>query len=306
MLHHYPDPGVDCRWQDSQRWWQALTAPELRLVISCDELEVFRFTRLKLPNFTRELLDHQRYPLPGNGQDLLPPEALWQILSTVLAPIAGQYWHVVVVLSNQYARWLVLPWQAEIRSQADQAAYYVHGLQQAFASDMQEWQVRAQAGGYGKPTLVNALPAGLTEKLHTALAAHRLSPGMIVPAWTLSANQALHTLRQQKLAMVGWVVCRESGYLTIGCLLQGEWQQVRQIPVGEHWQQTLQQHLQRELVMHPERMGLPVCLAQASPTGAMRATLATFKVLDIPPSRWLGEAFNQSMRRRMADASPAV
>lgn len=304
MLHHYPDPGVDCRWRDSQRWWQALTAPELRLVISCDELEVFRFTRQGLPNFTRELLDHKRYALPGNGQDMLPPEVLWQTLDTVLSPLAGQYWHVVVVVSNQYARWLVLPWQAELRSQADREAYYLHGLQQAFASDMQDWQVRAQAGGYGQATLVNALPAALSEKLHEVLAEHRLSPGVIAPAWVLSVNQALYSQRQQRRSADGWIVCRESGLLTIGCLMQEAWQQVRQLPVGQQWQQSLVQLLQRELVVHPERAGLPVYLPKLN--GVMQASLAPFEVLDILPAHGLGELFNQSMRRRMADASPAV
>jgi hypothetical protein len=236
---------------------------------------------------------------------MLPPEALWQELNSVLAPLGGQYRHVVVVLSNQYARWQVLPWQAELRSQADKHAYYLHGLQQAFASDMQDWQVRAQAGSYGQATLVNALPAALTEKLHAVLAEYRLPPGIITPAWALSANQALHGLRQQGRPLDGWIICRESGLLTIGCLMQGVWQQVRQLPVGQHWQQTLLQILQREQVMHPARTGLPVCLSQATLGGVMQGTLSPFEVLDIPPSRGLGEAFNQSMRRRMADASPA-
>jgi len=281
VLHHSPDPGVDCRLTDSRRWWQALSASELRLVISSDALEVFQFQRSWLPGGRLQLTHHQRYDLPGNAQDPLPPDALWQTLSDVLAPMAGQRWHVVVVLSNQYARWLVLPWQAEVRSQADQTAYYRHGLQQAFASEMQDWQIRAQAGGYGQHRLLTALPAALIEKLQVVLAAHGLLPGIIAPAWQLAANQALHVMRQQGLPADGWIVCRESGSLTVACLLQGDWQHIRQVPVDTQWQQTLHQLLLREQVMYPERAALPVFLPQLPVSDVSRQSLMPFKVVDV-------------------------
>jgi hypothetical protein len=298
VLHRSPDPGVDCRLADSRRWWQALTAPELRLVITCDALEVFQFQRAWWPGSRPQMISHQRHALSGNAQEMLPPEALWQVLHEVLAPLAGQRWHVVVVLSNQYARWLVLPWQAEIRSQSDQFAYYRHGLQQAFASDGQDWRIQAQPGTYGQPTLLNALPAVLLEKLQAVLADYRLPAGIITPAWTLAANQALHTMRQQGLSANGWMVCRESGHLTVACLMQGEWQQIRQLPVDAHWWQTLTQLLSREQVMHPERAALPIFLAQADISGATQQSMLPFQVVE-SCSR-LDKSPQQATQRRMA------
>jgi hypothetical protein len=280
VLHLSPDPGVDCRLADSRRWWQALTAPELRLVITYDALEVFQFQRAWWPGSRPQMISHQCHALPGHAQDLLPPEALWQTLHEVLAPLAAQRWHVVVVLSNQYARWLVLPWQAEIRSQADQAAYYRHGLQQAFANDGQDWQIEAQPGAYGQSTLLNALPAALLERLQAVLADYRLPAGIITPAWTLAANQALHIMRQQGFSANGWMVCRESGHLTVGCLMQGEWQQIRQLPVDSHWRQTLTQLVSREQVMHPERAALPIFLAHAEISGATQQSMLPFQVVE--------------------------
>jgi hypothetical protein len=267
---------VDCRLADSRRWWQAWTAPELRLVITCDALEVFQFQRAWWPGSRPQIISHQRHALPGNAHDILPPDVLWATLSEVLAPLAGQRWHVVVVLSNQYARWLVLPWQAEIRSQADQAAYYQHGLQQAFASDGQDWQIQAQPGGYGQPTLLNALPLALMQQLQTVLAAHRLPPGIITPAWTLTANHALQVMRQQGLPAQGWIVCRESGSLTVACLLQGYWQHIRQVPVDAQWQQTLHQLLLREQAIHPARADLPVFLSQTTANSVRQQSVPPF------------------------------
>lgn len=298
MLHLSPDPGVDCRLADSRRWWQALTAPELRLVITCDALEVFQFKRAWWPGSRPQMISHQHHALPGNAQEMLPPEALWQTLHEVLAPLAAQRWHVVVVLSNQYARWLVLPWQAEIRSQADQAAYYRHGLQQAFANDGQDWQIQAQPAAYGQPTLLNALPAVLLERLQAVLADYRLPAGIMTPAWTLAANQALHIMRQQGFSSNGWMVCRESGHLTVACLMQGEWQQIRQLPVDSSWRQTLTQLLSREQVMHPERAALPIFLAQAEISGATQQSMLPFQVVE-SCSR-LDKSPQQAMQRRMA------
>lgn len=300
MLHHYPEPGVDCRVTDSRRWWQALSAPELRIVMSDDEIEVFQFQRQWLPGGRMQMLSHQRYALPGDDQAILPPASMWQVLHDILAPLAGQRWHVVVVLSNQYVRWLVLPWQAEIRSQADKQAYYRHGLQQAFGSEMHDWHIRAQVTAYGQPALVNALPAALIDTLQAVLAEHRLLPGVIAPAWMLSANQTLHMLRQQGLPPSGWVICRESGSLTMACLVQGEWQHIRQVPVNAQWQQTLHHLLLREQVMHPERAALPVCLPQAQLSGVTRQALAPFTLVDVQPAHGLGEVFHQTLRRKVA------
>lgn len=300
MLHHYPEPGVDCRLTDSRRWWQALSAPELRIVLSDDEVEVFQFQRQWLPGGRMQMLDHQRYALPGDGQALLPAAATWQALHDILAPLAGQRWHVVVVLSNQYARWLVLPWQDQIRSQADKEAYYRHGLQQAFGSDMHDWHLRTQVTAYGQPTLINAMPGELIDTLHAVLAEYRLSPGILLPAWTFSANQTLHMLHQQHLPLEGWVICRESHTLTMACLMQGHWQQIHQLAVDIHWQHTLHQTLCREQVMHPERAALPVLLPQAKLSGVSAQGLAPFTVVDVQPGQGLGEAFHQTWRRRVA------
>lgn len=300
MLHHYPDPGVDCRWRDSRRWWQALYAPELRVVISCDEVEVFQFARPWLPGAPRQLLGQQQHALPGQAHDELPPDALWQTLREVFAPLAGQAWHVVIVLSNQYVRWLTLPWQADIHSQADRAAYYQHGVQQDFGSAVQDWQISACVSAYGQHTLVSALPPGLADKLYGLCAEYALPPGIIAPAWMLTANQTLHWQKQGKLAASGWVVCRESTCLTVACLVEGDWQQIWQLPVYDQWRHTLHQLLLREQVMHPDRAALPVFLAQAQLSGASGQALAPFHVVDVQASHWLGEAFHQSLRRRMA------
>ena len=300
MLHHYPEPGIDCRPLDSHRWWQALTAPELRLVIGCDEVEVFMFSRPWLPGSPRQVTGHQRYPLSGNAQEAMPPEILWAALHDILAPLAGQRWHVVVVLSNQYARWLALPWQNEIRSRADKQAYYHHGLQQAFGHDMQGWHISDHPGGFGQHTLLNALPEALIARLQTIFAEYRLPPGMIVAAWLLAANQALHMLQRRKNRPDGWVICRESSSLTLACLIQGEWQHIRYVPVDMHWRQTLHQLLLREQVISPERAALPVYLPHAQLSGIGRDSLAPFTVVDVRPARELGESFNQSLRRRVA------
>lgn len=300
MLHHYPEPGVDCRLTDSRRWWQALSAPELRIVISEDEIEVFQFQRQWLPGRRIQMLDHQRYALPGNGQAVIPSAATWQALHEILAPFTGKRWHVVVVLSNQYARWLVLPWQAQIQSRAEKEAYYRHGLQLAFGSDMHNWPLRAQVTAFGQPTLINAMSSELIETLHAVLAEYRLQPGLILPAWTLSAKQTLHMLRQRHLPLEGWVICRESHTLTMACLMQGHWQQIHQLPVDMHWQHTLHQTLSREQVMHPERAALPVLLPQASLSGVSAQGLAPFAIVDVQPAQGLGEAFHQTLRRRVA------
>lgn len=300
MLHHYPDPGVDCHFTESRRWWQAISSPELRIVICCDVIEVFIFHTSLLPGSKTELVSHQHYPCTGDERDESPDETMWQKLREILAQLTGKRWHVVVVLSNQYSRWLVLPWQSEIRSQADREAYCRHALQQSFGMSMDGWSIQSQSTGYGKTTLVNASAPGLIEKLSSLFAEHHLTPGIIVPAWMLSVNQTLYMIKKQVLTFEGWLICRESNSLTMGYMIKGEWQKIFYVAVNAQWRQTLHEVLLREQVINPEVKLLPVFLSQAQFSSVSKHSLAPFTLLDVQPSKRFGESFHQQLRGRLA------
>lgn len=296
MLHHWPEPGVDCHAAASRRWWQAYTAPELRIVITHDRIVAFECSRRGRMGGAAQCLQHTVHAVDdhSDAHAASPSAPLWETLRLVLSTYAGQGWHVVVVLSNQFVRWLALPWQDQIRSRADQQAYFAHGLQQAFGSQTQPSQLRSQCPGYGKPFLINAIAEDLLTQLHREFDAAGLPIGQLLPAWQLSANQSLAWMRKQGSEAAGWIVCRESTSLTLACLQHGAWQQIRTLPVDRHspgsdWRHTLRQVLLREQALHPERAQLPVYLAQTALAGLRPEDFSPFKVIVLPTTEPAGQ-----------------
>jgi hypothetical protein len=295
VLHHWPEPGVDCHAAASRRWWQAYTAPELRIVITHDRIEAFEYSRRGRLAGPVQCLQHTVHSMDDYSDPHAesPPAHLWETLRQVLTTYAGQRWHVVVVLSNRYVRWLALPWQDQIRSQADQQAYFTHGLQLAFGPEAQPWQLRSQCPGYGKPYLINAMAEECVTQLHRVFDAAKLPIGQLLPAWQLSANQSLAWMRKEGLEAAGWVVCRESTNLTLACLQHGAWQHIRTLPVDHtpdlDWRHTLQQVLLREQALHPERAQLPIYLAQTAVAGLRLEDFSPFKVIVLPTTEPVGQ-----------------
>lgn len=300
MLQHYPDPWVDSHPSDSRLWWRAWLMPELRIVLSADGVEVFLLKRPWLRAAHTRLLAHAFHPVSHVVEGCQPDNAVLTVLEQVLAQYRRQHLHAVVVLSNQYVRWLVLPWQAQLVSKADRTAYCQHVLQRHFGEPMHDWQVAAPVAAYHAPSLVNALPSALSARLQAMFAEYQLPLGAIYPAWMLSANQGLAAMRQRQLRPEGWIVCRETQALTVACLQQGHWQSIRYLPVGQQWRQTLQQALLREQVLYPERTGLPVWVSGAQAAGTDDSLTAMPHVREMLPRHDLGERFNRQWLRRMA------
>ncbi|MDP8566903.1 hypothetical protein [Methylophilus aquaticus] len=310
MLHHYPDPGIDSTPSDSRYWWRAWTQPELRVVVCANGIEVFLSSRDWRQGWQPVLLARQPIPCTAQQTGFWPEEVVWTTLAQILAhlPVFMQSQtrrsglHVVVIVSNQFVRWLVAPWQGDVLRKSEREAYCLHLMQQHFGESMQDWQISSQPARYGEHALLNALPPGLVARLQALFAEHGLSLGAIYPAWMLSANQALHGIRQQRLPESGWVICRESNGLTIACLQQGQWLSINTLPLASEpqWPSVVQHSLLRAQVLYPERQLVNVLVAEADAPEVHEVLGEAFHVIGLSTHTRSGTEVRMPLRKRAA------
>lgn len=311
MLHQYPDPGIDSHTADSRLWWRARCLPELRVVLCADSIELFLLRRHWRLARQIELLDHQVYQVHAtqSGSVLQPANAeavlatLGQALADMRARHAGKGVHAVVILSNVWVRWLVVPWQADISGKAERVAYAMHWMQQHFGEGMQDWPMTSLPSAYGEPSLHNAVPPGLVSRLQALFAQQQWPLGAVYPAWMLSANRALHAIRQHRLSAEGWVVCRESHALTVAYLQRGQWQSIHTYtldPAGPAWSVLLQQGLLRAQVLNPAFQGVQVFVDDADVACLHEVLGEAFQVRGMQAPLSLVTALNMPLHRKAA------
>jgi hypothetical protein len=104
---------------------------------------------------------------------------------------AGAQWSLAsVVISNHWARFLVLPWQPEVAGADELNEVARRRLQQIHGTAVDGWAVRCSEGGFGRPTLVCAFDQALIDAIDETLRPRRLRSASIQPLLALAFNSA--------------------------------------------------------------------------------------------------------------------
>jgi hypothetical protein len=148
---------------------------------------------------------------------------------------------VSVVLSNRFARYLLLPASPALRKQADWQAFAQQRLADLHGPEAAACTVLLSTGGRAA-RVACAVDAALIEAVRASLGAagHRLvclRPRFA--AW-FDGNRrgAGHT--------GAWFVDHDAGQLTLGLAVAGEWRSLRQRRAGRNWPAQLDGMLDRE------------------------------------------------------------
>lgn len=170
--------------------------------------------------------------------------ARWQAavdaLPSVLAhPGAGKF-RATVILSNQFARYAVLPGNAALKSEDEWLAYARHRLQAVHGNPVEGWDVRACETAPGGPRVVAAVDRPLLDALDAAVVA---AGGVLesVQPYLMSAFN-----RARLPAGDGWLAIEEPGRLTLALVQAGAWKSIRSHRVDADWRRGLPELLARE------------------------------------------------------------
>jgi hypothetical protein len=161
-------------------------------------------------------------PRPAPGCTHLP-----EAVAGMLAPKLN------IVLSEHFARWQLLPWQAEIESTAEKEAWARHSFREVYGEVSRHWQVRCAAQPPGAATPACAIDGKLLTALNQLAANHGCRLDSLRPLLVAAAERW-----QRKIPRgIAWFAVLEPGRLNLGLLHDRRWRALHAEPLansGEH------------------------------------------------------------------------
>jgi hypothetical protein len=182
-------------------------------------------------------------PLQGN-----PNEAEWRAALDALPEVlAGFRNHdVSVVLADQFVRYVLLAWNAALKSEAQWLALARHRLAAVHGAAAAEWDVKFTETAPEGPRLACAVDRELVAELEAKLAAANVRLVSVQPFLVAAFNR----LRSGILRTIGrescWLVIEEPRRLTLAFIRHGVWVAVRSRRTDPGWRAALPGLIERE------------------------------------------------------------
>lgn len=267
-------------WMHRQASLATLFKRELRVMLAADFVQTQLIARSMLHGFKPEIVAQEKTMLPEPLTAMEASPALLALLAQMLEPYRGANVVPVVILSNQFSRYLVVPWNDAIRTKAETDVYITHLFAQCYGEASADWHIATQHARYGQPAFASAIPNALLTALTEVFTKAELSLKAVHPQWMISANKALAYLHQQHLPAYGWVACVESARLTMGRIEAGEWQTVQSMPLESSIPAQIEKWIARASVMLPTATDMPILVDDVSQT-AGGIKLPQHRVIDL-------------------------
>lgn len=159
---------------------------------------------------------------------------------------------VTVVLSNHFVRYLLVPRNAALASDAEELAHARHCFSQVYGAVAEGWDVRLSSAP-GGAQVACAVDRALLDDLERAVAAGGLRLHSVQPYLMAAFN----TLRRELADSLVWLVLAERGRLCLAALHNRQWSSLVNVQADDGWANGLPELLarQRLLAGHEERSG---------------------------------------------------
>jgi hypothetical protein len=170
-----------------------------------------------------------------------PWQAATQALPRLLDESGARRPNLTIVLSNQFVRYVLLPWNAAIRRNAEWLALARHRFSTIYGNAADSWVIRVSSTGSEAPRIASAIDAGLLCALEEAVSS-RARLVSVQPCLTAAYNR-LQTLIGRESC---WLAIEEQERLTLGLLERGVWRAIRTRRRERTARATLAEILDRE------------------------------------------------------------
>jgi len=193
--------------------------------------------------------------------------------------------NLVVVLSNHFVRYRVIPWQYELRDERELIAYARQIVRHAFGRSADDWAVTVSIDRVGDPVVASAIDAALFEELkHCAARQHR----RLISVRPL-LMEAFNLARAWLTGACYWLAVVEEKLICAALVGRGRWVVVRTVRVHTDWPSELVALLEREQLLVKE--------AESAQTVLLHVVDGSYR--ELPASQWTVQPLRAAHAQRM-------
>ncbi|MCB5183833.1 hypothetical protein LG201_01285 [Methylobacillus gramineus] len=154
-----------------------------------------------------------------------------------------------VVVSNHFANYSIIPWNAGLTSQQEQQAFVRHCFLQAYGEFSRKWDVRTSPAAYGSPTLASAIDDQLLQALRQEFRQAGMPLRNIHPHLMMAMNVVRQQFGRKPLPPSLCLVMLEHGRLLIALIENGKWLSLQSYAAESDLELQLEALIEREAII---------------------------------------------------------
>lgn len=287
-----------------------LVKDELHVFIRPQSIVIKRFKGIRGFKMTR--VDQQKISLKNDitSADIdISGKHLSEYLQKILNDERWQTATAKVVLSNYFVRYVVIPWNAEIKTNQERQAYINHQFSSVYGDALHHWNKCQSVADYGQRTLASAVPTEFLQTIHNAFLSANIRLSAVQPHLMHIANQAYQVIKESRLLQSCWLVAIADGRLCLGLIANSEWCFVKQVLAETDVVAQIETLIQRERLLNNTaaklmRQGekLPLLLHWVDPPTADAIHIKDYRIIRLTSSTLFDAAYAESQTARLVMA----
>ena len=287
-------------------WFKSLFIDELRVLVHPQRLVLLRLKRSFKHGLKQQLVHQQVVELQSDSQTSdSHTQTIVENLKQVLAKREWQCVMPVIVMSNHFVRYSVIPWNIELTGVIERQAYLKHCFNLSFGESAKLWDFRMSEPEFGQSSIASAISSPLLTALHDVFEQSDLKVVAIYPHLMLAINQTLSQIKtaskhNQQKASQFWFVAIQSGRVCLGLMESRGWKLVKNVAIEADVNEQINALIQRETVIYGIENLVSVLLYWPESYSAQPLKLANYKVMKVLPHQF------DKQNRQLSNSLPAL
>jgi hypothetical protein len=271
-------------------WFKSLFRDELWVFIYPQCMVLLRITRPVRFGLKQQILHKQVIELPQHIIDKKNQSQDWNVLTQHLKQaLADKKWQgaiPVAIVSNQFARYAVIPWNAELAVETERKAYMQHCFNLVYGETAKAWDLRMSEPGFGHPAIASGINHDLLQALHHVFNSADMTLSAVYPQLMLAINQTVSEVKKQKKPLSFWLIAVQSERICLTLLIEGGWRLIKNVAIETDISAQVSALIQREMVNCNITNELPVLVYWPECQRNQLLTLVNIKVIKVLPHQF--------------------
>lgn len=271
--------------------WLSVMNNELNVCIRPNSLIVRRFKGLRGTKLT--CVDRHKIVLNKTLSHAdIDAAYLARSLQAILKLERWKASRLTVVLSNQFVRYAVIPWNANINSAEESKSYLNHHFLTMYGEAVASWNKCLSPTKYGHTALASAVPNGLIQIIDDVVSTMPITLSSVQPYLMEVANQARAVIKSQNLSSACWLAVIADDRVCLCLIVEGQWFWVKSVQQETDAMAQIDMLIERECLVNSvidrllkQSRQLPMLLHSPDKLAANKIHLKHYRVIRLTSSK---------------------